>query len=56
MIRLLCLIFVGDWHRHKWVILGQKRLYESCTGEGLPYATNYHLQCAHCGDVKSRKL
>jgi hypothetical protein len=54
MIRLLCLVFVGDWHRHKWTVLREISVFEN--GYVRPVGLKYHLRCTECGDVKAKTL
>jgi len=55
MVRLLCLFFVGDWHRHYWDIHQEIRVFDG-DGGSRPIARHYHLRCRECGDLKVRKL
>ena len=55
MIRLLRLLFTGDWHMHKWEIehVNEAILCDLSSG-GKPYGgrVTYIQKCAVCGKMR----
>lgn len=53
MIRLLMLLFTGDWHAHQWMIIDEEKTFDK---RDVWTGTRYITQCKHCGKLKSHYL
>ena len=53
MLRLLRLLFTGDWHLHEWEDIRKSKLYDA---DSYLKGYSYVQKCKHCGKLQNREL